>query len=236
MNRKIADMKLSLILTALLAYGLDESFAILRSVALAVEPTEAAVRSAEEIANQLDSLVLDVNGERKRVEAGSSVDVVFGDLLTIVEASLADKSAPVEVVDLVGFKSTKSKHSRDDRGWVIDTGRHLSKKRSVTGDGKQYKIQVSGRRGLSGEVMLNVLDPELVSISLEVNGSIRKVHPGDVLRLSAKDMIRVVEVRTNVRGNENVKYDQIAKKGHKELRFSRGGRIFARIPIEWLSQ
>jgi hypothetical protein len=81
--------------------------------------------------------------------------------------------------------------------------------------------------------MLNVLDPELVSVSLEVNGSRRQVQSGDVLRLRAKDLVRVVEVRTNVRGNENVKYDKIAQKGTEELRFSRGGRIFARIPIEW---
>jgi hypothetical protein len=129
--------------------------------------------------------------------------------------------------------SAKSKFSGDDRGWVIDTGRHLSKKRSVAGDGRQYRIKVYGHDGLNGEVMLNVLDPELVSVSLEVNGSRRQVQSGDVLRLRAKDLVRVVEVRTNVRGNENVKYDKIAQKGTEELRFSRGGRIFARIPIEW---
>ncbi len=236
MNRKIVRIKLSLILAALLTSGLGGTFAAFGSVAEATGLAQASAKTSEEPDSRLDSMVVDVNGERKKVDASGSVDVVFGDLVTIVEASLLDKSVPVEVVDLVGYRASKSKYSGDDRGWVIDTGRHLNKKRSVAGDGKQYRIQVFGQRGLSGEVMLNILDPELFSIALEVNDSVRTIQPGGVLRLSSKDMVRVVEVRTNVRGNENVKYDKIAKKGTKELRFSRGGRIFARIPIEWQMQ
>lgn len=225
MNRKIFCIKLSLILAALLSSNASEALASGSKVTPAKIPDKAE--------NHLDSLIVDINGERKKVDAGGSLEVVFGDLVTIVEATLLDKLVPVDVVDLVGFRATSSKASGDDRGWVIDTGRHLSKKRSVAGDGKQYKIQVSGQGGLRGEVMLNVLEPELISIELDVNGSVRKIQPGDVLRLGSKDMVRVVEVRTNVRGNENVKYDKIAKKGTKELRFSRSGRVFARIPIEW---
>jgi hypothetical protein len=224
-NRKIACIKLSLILAALLSSNASEVLASGSTVTPAKIPDKAE--------NRLDSLVVDINGERKKVDAGGSLDVVYGDLVTIVEATLLDKSAKVDVVDLVGFRGGNSKASGDDRGWVIDTGRHLSKKRSVAGDGRQYKIQVSRQGGISGEVVLNVLEPELISIELEVNGSVQKIQPGDVLRLSSKDMVRVVEIRTNVRGNENVKYDKTAKNGNKELRFSRGGRIFARIPIEW---
>jgi hypothetical protein len=224
-NRKIFCIKLSLILAALLSSNATEVLASGSKVTPAKIPDKAE--------NHLDSLIVDINGERKKVDAGGSLEVVFGDLVTIVEATLLDKLVPVDVVDLVGFRATSSKASDDDRGWVIDTGRHLSKKRSVAGDGKQYKIQVSGQGGLRGEVMLNVLEPELISIELDVNGSVLKIQSGDVLRLGSKDMVRVVEVRTNVRGNENVKYDKIAKKGTKELRFSRSGRVFARIPIEW---
>ena len=233
MNRKIASIKLSLILAALLSSVFGGGFATNGSEVKASGSTGTPVKTSDRPENRLDSLVVDINGERKKVDAGGSLDVVYGDLVTIVEATLLDKSAKVDVVDLVGFRGGNSKASGDDRGWVIDTGRHLSKKRSVAGDGRQYKIQVSGQGGISGEVVLNVLEPELISIELDVNGSVRKIHPGDVLRLSSKDMVRVVEIRTNVRGNENVKYDKTAKNGNKELRFSRGGRIFARIPIEW---
>jgi hypothetical protein len=232
-NRKIACIKLLVILTALLSPAFGGGFATNGSEALASGSTGTPAKIDVKAENRLDSLVVDINGERKKVDAGGSLDVVFGDLVTIVEATLLDKSAKVDVVDLVGFMGVNSKAPSDDRGWVIDTGRHLNKKRSVAGDGKQYKIQVSGQGGLSGEVMLHVLEPELISIELDVNGSVRRIQSGDVLRLSAKDMVRVVEIRTNVRGNENVKYDKIAKNGNKELRFSRGGRVFARIPIEW---
>lgn len=233
MNRKIACIKLSLILAALLSPAFGEGFATNGSEALASGSTGTPAKIDAKAENRLDSVVVDINGERKKVDAGGSFDVVFGDLVTIVEATLLDKSAQVNVVDLVGFRGANSKAPGDDRGWVVDTGRHLNKRQSVAGDGKQYKIQVSGQGGRSGEVMLNVLEPELISIELDVNGSLRKIQSGDVLRLSAKDMVRVVEIRTNVRGNENVKYDKITKNGNKELRFSRGGRVFARIPIEW---
>jgi hypothetical protein len=58
------------------------------------------------------------------------------------------------------------------------------------------------------------------------------------LALAASDQVRVLEVRTNVRGNENVKYDLVTKdwadgRPRKELRFSRGDIVFARIPIDW---
>jgi hypothetical protein len=51
--------------------------------------------------------------------------------------------------------------------------------------------------------------------------------------MGPSDVIRVIDVRTNVRGNENVKYDKLYSRSVKEIRFSRGGRVFARIPIEW---
>jgi hypothetical protein len=72
---------------------------------MASGPADGRTVTAKEPDNQLDALIVDVNGERKRVQADGSVDVVFGDLLTIVEASLLNKSTPVDLVDLVGFRS-----------------------------------------------------------------------------------------------------------------------------------
>lgn len=190
-------------------------------------------RQAKDPGKRLESLVVEVNGERRIVSPEAGLDLVAGDLLTIVDAFHVDKSIPVKSVDLVGYRSRLSDTSGDDRRRVIDTVRNLSKKRSTGGDGKQYRIEVSSSKGLSGFTFLNIRDPELLTFEVEINGKVQKLMANEPLVISPSDTIRVIDVRTNVRGNENVKYDKISSKSVKEIRFSRGGRVFARIPVEW---
>lgn len=190
-------------------------------------------RLVSDPSKHLQSLVVEVNGERRLVEPNASLNLVAGDLLTIVEAHLVDKSHPVKAVDLIGYRARLSNTLGDDRGRVIDTGRHLSKKRSLSRDGRQYRIEVYSVDGVSGEITLNLQEPELISFEIEVNGALKKLSANDKLLLSPKDLVRVVDIRTNVRGNENVKYNKFSANKSNEIRFSRGGRVFARIPIEW---
>lgn len=195
--------------------------------------TEANLQQAKDPSKRLDSLVVEVNGERRIVNPEAGLDLVAGDLLTIVDAFHVDKSYPVKSVDLVGYRSRLSDTSGDDRGRVIDTGRHLSKKRSRGGEGHQYRIDVASSEGLSGVTFLNIQEPELLAFEIEVNGKVRKLSANESLLIGPTDTVRVIDVRTNVRGNENVKYNKPSSRSVKEIRFSRGGRVFARIPIEW---
>ena len=80
---------------------------------------------------------------------------------------------------------------------------------------------------------LAIKRPELLAFEIEVNGKVHKLSANEPLLISPSDAFRVVDVRTNVRGNENVKYDKLSSRSIKEIRFSRVGRVFARIPIEW---
>ena len=193
----------------------------------------ASTAQPSDTGRRLDSLLVEVNGERRIVRHQDGIDLVVGDLLTIVDAYLVDRAHPVKRVDLVGYRSRLNDTSGDDRGRVIDTGRNLSKKRSLGGDGRQYRIDVSTAEGLSGFTLLNLQEPELLSFEVEINGKVLKLVANEPLVLRPDDTIRVIDVRTNVRGNENVKYDRIASGTAKEIRFSRGERVFARIPIEW---
>ena len=194
---------------------------------------KAGSQQAKDPDQRLESLVVEVNGERRIVNPTVGLDLVAGDLLTIVDAFHLDKSIPVKSVDLVGYRSRLSNTSGDDRRRVIDTGRNLSKKRSRGGEGKHYRIEVSGPEGPTGFTFLNIREPELLAFEIEINGKVQKLVANEPLLIGPSDVIRVIDVRTNVRGNENVQYDKVYSRSVKEIRFSRGGRVFARIPIEW---
>jgi len=185
----------------------------------------------------IDSLVVEVNGERRRVEPMSGLYLVRGDLLTIIDVALKDGSGSLPVVDVIGFRA-KSARSKDDRGQVIDTARNLSRFGSLDGQGGRYRIRVSDANVVRGEVIMTIEEPRLISMEIEINGQRRTFGPDDRLSISGKDSIQILDLRTNVRGNENVKYEisnnkPSANRSKKELRFSRDGRVFARVPIEW---
>jgi hypothetical protein len=185
----------------------------------------------------IDSLVVEVNGERRRVDPTAGFSIVRGDLLTIVDVALKDRSASLPLVDVIGFRA-KSTKSKDDRGLVIDTARNLNRIGSLDGQGRRYPIRVSSANGLRGEVIMTIEEPRLISLEIEVNGEHRTFTPGDRLSIAASDSIHILDLRTNIRGNENVKYEisnnkPSTNRSKKELRFSRDGRVFARVPIEW---
>jgi hypothetical protein len=193
-------------------------------------------RLVKDPARRLESLVVEVNGERRIVYPRVGLDLVRGDLLTIVDAYLVDKSRVVRRVDLIGYRSRIGENSEDDLGRVIDTGRSLSKRRSRDSRGDEYRIEAYSDEGLSGSTILRLRDPELLSFEIEINGVLRKMSGNEPLRIRSTDKVRVVDIRTNVRGNENITYDRLSSGQSREIRFSRSGRVFARIPVKWLGQ
>jgi hypothetical protein len=85
------------------------------------------------------------------------------------------------------------------------------------------------------------VQPTLLSFEVEVNGQRQKLTVGDKLSLGSHDGIRVTNIQTNIRGNENVAHELASKRlssgrFQKEIRFTRGDLVFARIPIEWQGQ
>ncbi len=215
-------------------------FDLSASAAVALRPMGGAslLRQVDNPASRLESLVVEVNGERRRVEPATGLTVVRGDLVTIVEAWLVDKSKLAPVVDISGFTSRLKRNGQDDRGKVVDTNRDFDPRQSEGGRGDRYAIRVIGSGVLYGETFLTIEAPALISFEVEVNGERRKLTPGDKLALSPRDGIRVIDIRTNVRGNENVRHNMSKIRNPdgtfaREIRFTRGEAVFARIPIDW---
>jgi hypothetical protein len=238
-NRYLLRQKRDVIVTSVcvtiaLIFGLSASAA----VALRPMGGTSMLRQVDNPASRLESLVVEVNGERRRVEPASGFTVVRGDLVTVVEAWLVDKSKQAPIVDIAGFTTRLKRSGQDDRGKVVDTNRDFDPRQSEDGKGDRYAIRVIGSGVLYGETFLTIEEPALISFEVEVNGERRKLTPGDKLALSARDGIRVIDIRTNVRGNENVRHDLAKKRNRdgtvtREIRFTRGEAVFARIPIDW---
>jgi hypothetical protein len=187
---------------------------------------------------RLESMVVEVNGERRRVDPAVGFSVVRGDLVTVIDGWLLDKSKVVPLIDIVGFASKLKTLAQGDRGKVINTGRDLDVKQSIGGKGVSYEILALGSGVEYGSVTMSIEAPTLLSFEVEVNGEHRKLGAGDQLSLGPHDGIRVTDIRTNIRGNENVSHELGSvpgKKGRviKEIRFARGDLVFARIPIQW---
>ena len=52
---------------------------------------------------RLESIIVEVNGERRRVDPAAGFSVVRGDLVTVIDGWLLDKSKSIPLIDLVGF-------------------------------------------------------------------------------------------------------------------------------------
>ena len=223
--------------------GLAIAFFSGEAPAAAVRPMggTAVVRQVTSPSLRLESLIVEVNGERRRVDPANGFVVVRGDLVTVIDGWLLDKTKSVPLIDVAGYSSRLNRSTQDDRGKVIDTGHDVDPRESVDGKGLKYEIRALGSGVLYGHTFMTVESPVLLSLEVEVNGERRKLSAGDKLVLGPRDGIRVIDIHTNVRGNENVNHELSRKsdrggRAFKEIRFTRGDVVFARIPIEWQGQ
>lgn len=208
------------------------------AAAEASKSVEASIKKNKKTPGSAANIIIvDVNGERRRIELESGITVVRGDLVTIIEVG-PNQDLHTLKVDVVGFASDVNNERHDDLGKVIDTARDLDRSQASGGRAARHKIKISGKGLATAETVLSVLEPALLSFDVEVNGQVVRLNAGDRLSLKPQDKIRVLDIRTNVRGNENVKHDLITidpadRASRREIRFSRGDSVFARIPIEW---
>lgn len=188
----------------------------------------------------LDRIAIDVNSERVLVADGQTLDVVRGDLLTLIDAWAKGKTIKIDAVDFVGFAPLRAKNGRDDRGFIIDTSTDLKPNFAKDKDTEKsiFEIQARSADSVIGSIYLHFIAPRLEKVEISINGTVRQLHDGDTLQLKSSDKIAVRHVVTNIRGNENVHHELrslSADKGkpNKELIFARGDQVFGRIPLQW---
>lgn len=190
--------------------------------------------------DRLEFFVVDINGKPQKVKNGDELVVVTGDVIEVKEAVLRDPNRKVESVNLVGFQSLQATRKGEDRGFAVRTDRDLLKHWSIGKRGDLYKISATSGLNTHGEAYLRLIAPKIKFAELTVNGKKRLIREGELLRLKKTDQISINDVRTNIEDDREkvdfqiVTIDDLALPGVKlfEIKFSRAGSIFARIPMQ----
>lgn len=200
-----------------------------------VSPTQYSPRQRyADPAQQLDYLVLEINGERRLLRAGTQVEIVRGDTLKVIVPVLKDRRQQAQYVNLVGFKNPPD--NGKDRGYLVDTDKQLLPYFSQRGEGRVYAIVVGSGDKVHGEVFYRLLDPQLRYAVLRVNDSKSLVlRDGEPVQVALDDRLTISNVSVNFTSRQglsfNVYRDPNAAVPH-EIRFTRGDKTFARIPLQ----
>lgn len=187
-----------------------------------------------EAAQQLDYLVVEVNGERRLVSAGTQVELVRGDKLKVTAAMLKDRQQQAQYVNIVGFKNPPD--NGKDSGYVVNTDKQLLPYFSQRGEGRVYAIVVGSGTKVHGEVFFRLLDPQLRYAVLRVNDSKSLVlRDGEPVQVGLDDRLQISNVSVNFTPRKGLTFDIYRDSSvavAHEIRFARDDKIFARIPLQ----
>jgi hypothetical protein len=219
-------------------------------------PTTA--KPAEDRSQKLDYMIIAVNGEPRMVRDGQEITIVRGDKLLVKDASLVDRSMQAGELNVVGFVGSR-KTPANDKGFELDTAVDLKPGWSEDGRGDVYAIVAATRSLRHGSVFVRLLEPELRYAQLSVNGKPMILRAGEPITVAGPDKVKVERVVTNLQSNAGV-YFQIVPAFVEpdaaaadlaagaaavaaapaepkpvqdyEIRFLRGERLFATIPLK----
>lgn len=194
--------------------------------------------------SRLDYVTIEVGGETKIVRSGQEVSLVIGDVFLVKDAYLVDKRIRPAFVNVIGFAHHQPKlNPNEDRGQAIDTTL-LTRKAgwSEAGRGQVFAIAAQTGKDVHGVVFLRLAEPALRFAEILINGQPRTMRDGEALNLKKSDRIKVQRVVTNLVDDSGVTFqiveplepsrDDVAQSHRYEIRFLRGGRLFAAIPCQ----
>ncbi len=191
-----------------------------------------------------DYLIIEVNQEKKIIKPDEVLTVVKGDSFKISQVFLSGKAISA-AVNLIGFSRGEENNS-NDRNVLINSASDLISDWSLDKKGKKYRMVVRGKKNRQSESILEVLDPVLDYIVLDVEGVEKVLREGETIRVRGQDKFKVNRVLTNIGVEKDVDLELIkieekdpnaSKKNFEsyEMRFYRKGIYFAKIPLEMMN-
>lgn len=165
-------------------------------------------------------LILELNGKTQVLGNGESLKVVRGDRLELVEVVAEGVLSELLRVNFRGYVADMENNTGEDRGYVISTSKDLWVKYSKNKQGKIYTITVSNGKVQLGVGYVEIVEPTMDYIVLQggQKGN-RWYSDGEIIQLDPRETLKLVDVKTNVPGNEGVKvYQQpVAFKNNGQL-------------------
>ncbi len=205
--------------------------AMLLFISIFYEQAEAVV-SPDLKPAVLASVDLEVNGNLRKIGVGDSLQLVWGDRIKVLRATLGESTDTAEIVNLVGFRARSG--SPDDRGVELLSHRDLNKEWSHDGSGALFRINARSQGRFFGRVYLSFKKPQLHSVVFSINGHPQRYQEQAEIRLSPSDRLKLEELDVNFsyqEGEVSYKLEPTGEKGKFQLALYRHDLAFAALRL-----
>ncbi len=149
--------------------------------------------------------ILNINGKERIVRNMNCITIVKGDTLELVNVETNIKKPTDIVVNFKGFVGNKRDNTGEDRGYLIHTDKDLMTRYSLNKKGMRYQVIVYLQDAEIGKLFVNLQDPLLNHVIVELNQKEKRcIFPGETLTIGVSDIIKIVDVKTNIEDNIGV--------------------------------
>lgn len=165
-------------------------------------------------------LIVELNGLRQVLSHEEHIRIIKGDKMKLLDVVAEGVNVNDLSVNFLGFVGNKIKNTGEDRGYAIHTAKDLWLKYSKDGKGLEYTIAISYKDKRIGQVFIDMEEPKMNYIVVKHRqGGQRWYADGDTIAVTSKDVLEVVDIKTNVQGNAGVKVnvfgDELKKENQK---------------------
>ena len=151
-------------------------------------------------------LIVEVNGLRQVLSHGEHLKVIRGDKIKLLDVVADWVNTNDLSVNFLGYVGNKMKNTGEDRGYLINTATDMWTKYSKDGKGLQYPIAINYINKRIGEIFVDIDEPKLNYIVVKHSqGGQRWYADGDIITVTPKDTLELIDIKTNINGNIGVK-------------------------------
>lgn len=151
---------------------------------------------------RVEYFLVRTGGKTFAVQPGDELMVTTGETVVILDpkTNLDAESEEHLRIDLRGFQAESSPYPIEDRGHHIHTGKDLQTKYGrVRGDVTLFPLQAKLNKNVIGQCYLAVTKSRLHYLVLQTaQGATFVVYPGEKLELPGEEVVRIMDVRTNL--------------------------------------
>ena len=155
---------------------------------------------------EIEYLVIRRNKNFELVKVNTTLHVVKGDVLEVVDVvgDIPDKEKLI--INFVGFQGGNKKSSEEDRNRPFRTDKDILSRFALNKDKDLYEIYVKEGTEKIAYFYVKIINPQFSYLLLQRNeGSKMVLFNNEALNLKRSDNIKIIDMKTNVQDNKGVK-------------------------------